>query len=211
MIGPRSASGFRLPSPARPEETWPAHGIVVLAAGASARLGQPKQLLRRDGETLVRRAARLALETGPGDALVVLGCAADAVFSEIADLPLRRVDCAAWQRGLGASLRAGIDALSSACAGVLVVLCDQPRLDARHLHALCAAWRKAPERGVASFYAHRPGVPALLPRAWFAALDATSDRGMRDLLRGGGERLITVANEALALDADRPVDLRHLR
>ncbi|HEX7915725.1 nucleotidyltransferase family protein [Rudaea sp.] len=186
------------------------HGIVVLAAGASTRLGRAKQLVIHRGETLVRRAARLALVTQPRDAVVVVGFDADSVFREVDDLPLRRIDCVDWQQGLGASLRAGIDALSVDCAGVLVVLCDQPALDAAHLLALCATWHSAPDRGVASRYANRLGVPALLPRNWFDALDATSDRGMRELLTQRADRIDAIVDEALAVDVDLPDDLLRL-
>jgi CTP:molybdopterin cytidylyltransferase MocA len=191
-------------------EAFPVHGAVVLAAGASTRLGRNKQLLRYRGEALVHRATRLALETQPRDTLIVVGFDAESIFSQVDDLPLRRVDCLEWQHGLGASLRAGVDALSPQCVGVLVVLCDQPRLDTPHLLALRDAWCKAVDRGVASFYAGRLGVPALLPRAWFDALDAQSDRGMRDLLAVRADRIDAIANERLALDIDHPDDLRYL-
>jgi CTP:molybdopterin cytidylyltransferase MocA len=191
-------------------ETRAAHGVVVLAAGASTRLGRPKQLLKWRGETLVHRAARLGLATRPHDAVVVVGARADAVFAQMRGLAIRRIDCADWQRGLGASLHAGVAALSPLCAGVLVLLCDQPALDESHLAALCAAWRRAPARGAASFYAGRPGAPALLPRAWFDELDATADRGMRDLLAQRADRIDPIANDALAIDIDRPDDLRYL-
>lgn len=187
-----------------------AHGVVVLAAGASTRLGCAKQFVLHRGETLVRRAARLALATQPHDAVVVVGFDADSVFREVDALALRRIDCLDWRIGLGASLRAGVDALSAHCNSVLVVLCDQPALDAAHLLALCAAWYGAPDRGVASHYANRLGVPALLPRAWFAAVDAASDRGMRDLLAQHAGQIDAVSNEDLAVDIDRPDDLRHL-
>ena len=187
-----------------------AHGVVVLAAGASTRLGRAKQFVLHRGETLVRRAARLALATQPHDAVVVVGFDADSVFREVDALALRRIDCLDWRLGLGASLRAGVDALSAHCNSVLVVLCDQPALDAAHLLALCAAWYGAPDRGVASHYANRFGVPALLPRAWFAAVDAASDRGMRDLLAQHAGQIDAISNEDLAVDIDRPDDLRHL-
>lgn len=186
------------------------HGVVVLAAGASTRLGQAKQLVVHRGETLVRRAARLALATQPRDAVIVLGFDADAVFAQLENLPIRRVDCAGWRLGLGASLRAGIDALRPECAGALVVVCDQPALDAEHLVSLCRAWNGAADHGAASCYANRLGVPALLPRTWFDALDAASDRGMRELLARRAGQIDAIANEALAVDVDRPDDLRHL-
>ncbi|MBN8885534.1 MAG: nucleotidyltransferase family protein [Rudaea sp.] len=191
-------------------ENFAKHGVVVLAAGASTRLGQSKQLLIFRDETLVHRAARLALETRPHEAVVVLGFDADRIYPQLTDLPIRPVDCGDWRQGLGASLRAGVDALSPSCSGVLVVLCDQPRLDALHLRALRDRWRNAPNRAAASFYAGQLGAPALLPRAWFGAIDAESDRGMRDLLVRRSDRIDAVANEALAFDIDLPGDLHHL-
>ncbi|MGH8121800.1 MAG: nucleotidyltransferase family protein [Rudaea sp.] len=187
------------------------HGIVLLAAGGSTRLGETKQLLTRRGETLVRRSARAALATAPDDAVIVLGAQADSIFIQVEDLPLRRVDCADWPKGMGASLRTGIAALSAACTGALIVLCDQPHLEAAHLESLCAAWRSQPLRAAASLYAGRLGVPALLPRAWFADLQMLAgDRGARDLLAARRDQVIAIANDALALDIDRPDDLAHL-
>jgi CTP:molybdopterin cytidylyltransferase MocA len=186
------------------------HGVIVLAAGASTRLGRSKQDLPHHGEPLVRRAVRLALSTSPRDALIVVGANANTVHAHVADLPIRRVDCVDWQAGMGASLRAGIAALSDDCAGALVMVCDQPGLAAEHLHALCAAWHDDPQRGAASFYADRLGVPALLPRNWFNELDASSDRGARDILARRRKQITHIANELLALDIDRPEDLVHL-
>lgn len=184
------------------------HGLIVLAAGASRRLGKSKQLLRLHGETLVRRAARLGLATTPLAAIIVLGADADAVYASVADLAARRVDCIDWQQGMGASLRAGLTALPPECAGALIVLCDQPALTAEHLEQLVAAWRANPRGAAASSYAGRLGVPALLPRAWFAELMAESgDRGARELLASRRGDVVAIANEALTLDIDRGGDL----
>lgn len=184
------------------------HGLVVLAAGASRRLGQTKQLLTLRGETLVRRAARLGLATHPRAAVIVLGADADAVYASVQDLAVRRVDCIDWKIGMGASLRAGLAALPPECAGALVVLCDQPALDSAHLDQLVAAWRANPRGAAASWYASRLGVPALLPRAWFAQLgEDVGDCGARALLSRRREEVVTVVNEALALDVDRSGDL----
>lgn len=188
-------------------EGVPAHGVVVLAAGASTRFGRPKQLLPIDGETLVRRATRLALATGPIDAVVVLGADADGVFASVGGLAVRRVSCADWQQGLSASLRAGVAALTAQCAGALVVLCDQPALDGVHLERLCGAWRAAPSRAAASAYAGRLGVPALLPRAWFGELArGVGDRGARAVIAHHADEVVAIANEALARDVDHGAD-----
>lgn len=200
-----------MPETTLPEAGAPEHGAVVLAAGASLRLGHNKLLLRHDGEPLVRRAARLALGTAPRDAVIVLGAEADIVFAEVRDLPIRRVDCANWREGMGVSLRAGLAALSGGCAGALIVVCDQPALDASHLEELCAAWRAAPGGAAASRYAGRVGVPALMPRAWFSALPADGDRGARELFAARRARIVAVTNEALAIDIDCAEDLAALR
>ena len=190
----------------------PAHAVVVLAAGGSGRLGEPKQLVMIDGEPLVRRAARIALETAPAQALVVVGARSDAIWGAIADLPLTRVACDDWSAGLSASIRAGVRALDTEVDAALFVLCDQPSLDAAHLRALTAIWRLDPERAVASSYAGTLGVPAILPRSWFVDLDTlTADRGARDLLRARSAEVLGVRAAALARDVDLPADLDRMR
>lgn len=184
------------------------HGLIVLAAGASRRLGTSKQLLQLRGETLVRRATRLGLETKPAAAVVVVGAGADSVYASVSDLGVRRVDCADWDLGMGASLRFGLVALPRECAGALIVLCDQPALDAPHLHELVTVWSTNPLSAAASAYAGRLGVPALLPRAWFAELIADAgDEGARKLLARRREEVTAISNEALAIDVDRSEDL----
>lgn len=183
----------------------PRHALVLLAAGGSRRLGQPKQLLRLDGETLVHRAARLGLATAPAEAIVVCGANADAVWAGLADLPLRKIACSAWEAGLGESLAVGLGALSPDIDGALVLLCDQPALGASHLLALRDAWRGDPTRAAASEYAGVLGVPALLPRRWFAPLaEGGHDHGARDLLRAHADQVHAVPAPSLADDVDTP-------
>ena len=183
----------------------PHHGAIILAAGASRRLGVSKQLLLIEGEPLVRRAVRAALATEPAQTLVVVGKSADSVFAAVHDLAVARIDCAEWAEGMGASLRSGSAALHDDCDGALVIVCDQPALTAAHLQTLVNAWRNAPQRAVASAYANTVGVPAILPRSWFADLkNLQGDHGARDLLRSRVESVIAVA----APDFERDIDSR---
>jgi len=191
-------------------ETTPAHAAVVLAAGGSRRLGRSKQLVAHSREALVHRAARLAQTTFPACTVVVVGAEADAVQAAVADLPVRCIECPDWRRGMGASLRAGLAALPAGSAGALIVVCDQPFLEAAHLQRLVHAWQAQPQRAAASLYAGRLGVPALLPRAWFDALDG-GDGGARELLARRGGEVAAIADERLAFDIDRPADLARLR
>lgn len=184
----------------------PAHGAIVLAAGASKRLGRPKQLVEIGGEPLLRRVVDAVLATAPLECVVVLDESApfDAV---LATLDVRIVRIADAATGMAASLRAGVAALDAECAGALVVVTDQPALDAHHLHALCTAWRAAPAFALASTYAGILGVPALLPRSWFDAVATLSgDIGARELLRSRPD-VIAIAAPDLARDIDMPRDI----
>lgn len=187
------------------------HGVVVLAAGASRRLGQPKQLVRIDGETLLHRTVRHALATQPHDLVVVVGAAAEASIAAVSDLAVRSVETATPTAGMGASLQCGCDALRGDCDGVLVLVCDQPALDALHLARLLARWRERPHAAVASGYAGTFGVPALLPRLWLKSGAFAGDRGARDLLRSRASEVAVIENEALAVDIDHPGDVPPVR
>ena len=181
------------------------HGVVLLAAGRSRRLGFAKQLLVFQGEPLVRRAARLALATSPLDAVVVTGDGARAVEDVVRGLAVRCIGAQDFDEGMGRSLAAGLGHLDPACAAALVVLCDQPALTAEHLARLVEAWEAAPSWAAASGYGGTVGVPAVLPRAWFPRLmGARGDRGARDLLRENAGEVHVVPDERLGEDVDHP-------
>ena len=187
--------------------TPPRHAAIVLAAGGSRRLGRPKQALEVDGQPLLRRAVLAALATAPARTVVVLGAGAGALRPLVADLATEFVECADWNEGMGASLRTGLAHAGAGMDGALVVLCDQPALEASHLRALVARWREAPDRAVASRYADVRGVPAILPHAWFTELAALrGDAGARELLRTRAD-VREVVNEALGRDIDTPGDV----
>ena len=183
------------------------HGAVVLAAGASKRLGRAKQLIEIDGEPLLRRVVRCALATRPRECVVVLGDDAQRFETALAGLDVRVVRIADAESGMSAALRAGVAALDAQCMGALVIVTDQPALAEPHLHALCRRWQAAPHRAVASAYAGVIGVPALLPRSWFADIAALhGDIGARDLLRSRAD-VIAIAAPDLAHDIDAPDDI----
>jgi len=189
-------------------EAPPAHGAILLAAGASTRLGTAKQLIEIDGVSLLRRAAEALLATAPRVLVVVLGHEAAAMRAALFPIDAHVVCAHDHAEGLSASLRAGIAALPSDLGGTLVALTDQPALDAAHLSALCARWQRAPMRAVASAYAGVLGVPALLPRNWFADLARLrGDVGARGLLRERADDVVAVDAPALAHDIDTSRDL----
>lgn len=184
------------------------HGVVVLAAGLSKRLGRPKALIEIAGETLVHRATRLALATAPGDCVVVSGADDACIARAVADLGCRVVPCIGSPRGMSASLQCGLRSLALDCSAALIVLVDQPAVSASHLCALRDAWHRQPGRAAASAYADTIGVPAILPRAWFdETIDANNDKGARELLRSRRGDVHVIPAPLLVQDIDTRADL----
>ncbi len=188
---------------------------IVLAAGASRRLGQPKQLLTLDGETLLARAIRLAGEAGAAPVLTVLGANFDLIRASVnLDTSIPVVN-ESWKQGISTSIHAGLDALDAVAPntqGALLLTCDQPRLTADHLRALIEGFSAQAEPSiVASAYAGVLGIPAAFPREAFPALRALrGDKGARALLLSPPSSLIAVPFPGGEIDIDEPTDLAKL-
>ncbi|MEP6906546.1 MAG: nucleotidyltransferase family protein [Pseudoxanthomonas sp.] len=160
------------------------HNALVLAAGGSTRLGRPKQLLMRDGETLVHRAVRLALATGPARLLVMTGGNAEVVSEAIADLPAQVVFNPEWQEGLASSLRLAAAIFEGDKAAVLILGCDQPALQQDHLQRLLAGAMASTSGCAATVHAGTVGIPVVVNSALLQDARALQgDKGLRDLLR----------------------------
>jgi len=186
-------------------------GGVVLAAGASARLGQPKQLLEWRGKALVCHAFEACQPVCGAGVAVVTGANAKEVEALLADYAAVVVRNPDWSAGMSASLRHGLAALQlDALSGVLVTLCDQPLVSGPDLIRLVQCWQANPEQPAAAYYQGLRGVPAIFPARMFAALGAlTADKGARSLLRNCAD-CGEVALPAAAIDIDTPADIEQL-
>lgn len=184
---------------------------MILAAGASTRMGSPKQLLPLDGRPLVVRAVEAALATPAWPVVVVLGAHAEAIRPALARLPVVIADNPAWAEGMAASIRAGIATLRQFSRGLdaaLLALCDQPAFSAATTTTLVAAQASTGRSIVAARYGGRHGAPALFLREHFPALGAlTGEEGARTLLNGDPARVAAVDLPELALDLDTPADV----
>ena len=159
---------------------------VILAAGASRRLGVPKQALLWQGEALLHRTARVALESAYSPVLVVVGAAVEASLEALAGLEVEVVTNPAWAEGMGTSIRAGVAALPGDAQAVLLLVCDQPNLSKEVLEEIRRLHGRAPDQVIASTYAGIRGVPALFPKQRFPELLALAgDRGAQGLFRKG--------------------------
>jgi molybdenum cofactor cytidylyltransferase len=187
-------------------------GAVVLAAGGSTRLGEPKQLLiLGDGETLVHSAVRAAREAGCARICVVTGAVHDQVASAVSGLHPTVAHNRDWARGIGSSIRLGVTRLSDVTAIVLLT-CDQPALDAEIIRALLSRHEHAEAAIIASHYANTLGTPALFPRSYFPALRSLpDDSGAKLLIEKSLERVESVDFPQGAFDLDSPLDLQTWR
>jgi molybdenum cofactor cytidylyltransferase len=178
---------------------------VLLAAGGSRRLGRPKQLLLWQGEPLVRRAARAALDAGVGELVVVVGAEREAVAAALSGLDLRVIANERWFEGIGTSIAVGVGA--AAGAAVLLLLADQPGVDAALLAELIAAMDAGHER-VACAYRGVIGVPALFsaPSDVAALRELSGERGARELLRQRGAAVRAIEAEQAGYDIDDEAD-----
>ncbi|MGC1872715.1 MAG: nucleotidyltransferase family protein [Acidobacteriaceae bacterium] len=190
---------------------------ILLAAGASTRLGQPKQLLRLPvfgGETLLDHAVALARAAGAAPIFVILGAHAEEIILECELLDCILVRNEAWAEGMASSLRVGIAAVlenAPAASAAMVLVCDQPGLSAEHLGRLLDVHGEDGNRIAASRYAGRTGVPAIFPRAVFPALlELQGDQGARALLQQPGTAIHAIDFPGGELDLDSPEDIARL-
>ncbi|WP_158748630.1 NTP transferase domain-containing protein [Acidobacterium sp. S8] len=187
---------------------------IVLAAGASTRLGQPKQLLRLNEESLLRRSVRLAAEADCSPIFVVLGFESMRMKQELQDLDIEPVINSDWKSGMGSSLRCGIEALIReipAPQRVLLLLCDQIKLSSEILSQLLLASEESSGHIIASRYAERLGVPAIFPNRFYAdLLHVEGDQGARTVIQQHAHQVIAIDFPNGAIDIDTALDLKHL-
>ena len=185
---------------------------VILAAGASTRFGQPKQLLDWQGTPLVARITDVALRAGLTPVIVVLGCQAKEVSEALDNGGLQQVRTVMnwrWEEGLSTSVRMGLSALPPETEAAIFLQADQPMITAALLQTLVARSR---ETGAAIVYPTHAGQrhsPALIARRFFHELaGVTGDEGGRSVIAGHTDAVATVeiADPDVLVDIDTPAD-----
>ncbi len=184
---------------------------IVLAAGGSSRLGSPKQLISYRGEKLITRTIVNAAEAGVDEVVVVLGSNAEAIKREVpVDPDVHVVMNAYWESGLASSLAVGLRNVDRQSDGVLVLVTDQPLVDALSLQDLVSRFDYR-HRVIASRYGTTIGVPAVFGKEFFRELSSIEgDRGAAHWLRKNIVRVTSVALDKAELDVDTPDDVKRL-
>jgi len=188
--------------------------VIVLAAGASTRMGRQKLTLPlADGRPLVRAAVEQVLAADLDDVVVVLGREAEAVASALRGLPIRTVVNPRYAEGQSTSLRAGLDALAQDTEAAVVALGDQPLPDPRLLRQLVEAFRASGRPIVAPLYRDGRGNPVLFASSVFDELRRVEgDRGGRPVVARDPARVAEVPVDApMPADIDTPDDYEAAR
>jgi molybdenum cofactor cytidylyltransferase len=186
-----------------------AHAAVVLAAGGSRRLGRPKQLLCRDGETLVHRAVRLAAATHPQRLLLITGADAMRIAEAGAGFDAECTVNRDWSQGLASSLKRAASALAGFEGKVLVLACDQPALESHHLQALLDGASQSASGCAATAHGNAAGIPALVTMAMLTEASARleGDRGLGAQLTALAAAVWRMDAPELRLDIDHEDDV----
>ena len=178
---------------------------VLLAAGASTRMGTQKLLLPFGGEPLVRRAVRQICDTGFDDVLVVLGSEHEAVLAALDGLAVRHVINMQFASGMGSSFRTAVDHLPDSAAAMFA-LADQPFVTTHEYRTVLDAYRQHTPAIVSVRYGEVMAPPHLFQREFFPEL-AQLQHGARPVLRRHLERTMVLQFPPdLLVDIDTPED-----
>ena len=185
---------------------------VILAAGSSVRLGGGKQLLELGGVPLLQHVIDAAAAARLDEVVVVLGDRADEIRAALSlDDGVRTVVNADHARGMGTSLRVGLEAADPSSAAAAVLLGDQPGVTAALVDEVVDRFRSSEADVVRPTYEGTPGHPVVIRRsAWDAALELTGDEGLRAVLGRLSVDEVEM-HRPPPLDVDTPEDLRALR
>jgi len=186
-------------------------GSVILAAGGSERLGQPKALLRWKGETMVHRSARLALEAGLSPVVVVAGDEMEQISQEIFDLEVIVVQNPDWKNGQSTSLKVGLTQIPERNGAVIFQVVDQPGLTVNLLWSLIELHRQTRAEIIQPHAVGSRANPVLFDRSTFDDLmTITGDRGGRAIFHQYNVFSLPWHDAGILIDLDTPEDLEKL-
>ena len=185
-------------------------GIVILAAGSSTRLGQPKQLLEFQGNTLIQRVTQIAVNAVNEPVVVILGANGSLIHSQLTHLPVHIVHNPDWPEGMTSSIRKGLNALlcfSPDTEGVIFAVCDQPYITADLFLEMISVGSKSSKPIVACLYNNILGTPVLFKKEYFDMLLAMKDsEGARKVIQSHPESVEAVPFPLGIFDVDTMQD-----
>jgi molybdenum cofactor cytidylyltransferase len=183
---------------------------IVLAAGESRRMGQPKQLLPFGEHTILERVVDALLTAGVGEVVVVLGHVADRVRAVLGDRPVRAVVNDAYRQGMLSSVKCGVRAIGAGYDAVLLALGDQPQIEGAVVSEVIRTYRAGSAGIVIPRYGDKKGHPIIIDLRKYreAIINLPEDAGLNVLMQEHADDvcLFDVATEDIIRDIDVPDD-----
>ncbi|MBD2500027.1 nucleotidyltransferase family protein [Anabaena azotica] len=189
-------------------------GIIILAAGASKRLGQPKQLLTYQGKSLIQQITKVAIDSQCRPIVVVLGAGAEMIEPHLINLDIHIVYNQHWSTGMASSIRCGLNAIGAIAPdieAIILMLCDQPFVSLNLINQLIGEYQTTQSPIVASEYGGIQGVPALFHKTLFSELATLQgDIGARKTIRQHSSRCSSIPFSQGVIDIDTLEDYEQL-
>lgn len=190
-------------------------GIVILAAGASTRLGKPKQLLQHHGKTLLDHSINEAISAKADAVVVILGKNADLFQNKINNQKINVVINKDWEEGMASSVRLGLGTLLKIkpyIDAVIFMVCDQPHISSIILNELITTQQKTTKQIVTCNYGGAIGPPALFHKKYFRELaKLKGDVGARNIIQQNMNDVATVLFPEGKIDIDTKEDFDALK
>lgn len=191
--------------------SYPELSILIPAAGASKRLGQAKQLARYKTGTLIQNAVKTASSIAPREIIVVTGAHANSVRNSVQDTAVRWVHNPHWSVGIGSSIATGAAHIGPESIGVMILLCDQWRLQTPDLRLLTETWLSRPERIVCAQAEGLNMPPVIFPATYISRLQALhGDTGARSIFNENPGILTALPMPNAGFDLDTKTHLDQL-
>ena len=182
--------------------------VLLLAAGSSSRMGQPKQLLQWGNTTLIEYQITTLGKTG-SSVHVVLGCNSDLIIPIINKYKINIIINEKWKDGMGSSISCGISQILKCCPetnGILIALVDQPLIAASYFEMMIAGFKPGCRQIIVSQSTSGwLGVPALFDKYYFKhLLKLNADEGAKKIISRFEDRLSILICNDIQEDIDTP-------
>jgi len=185
-------------------------GVVILAAGSSTRLGEPKQLLEYHHKNLLQTTIDAAINSVASTVVVVLGANADQISNEIDKSGTDVLINSEWEEGMASSVRNGLNELlfiSPLTDAVILMVCDQPYVSSELINDIINKQKETGKPIIACDYGEIVGPPALFHRSLFHELmHLKGDVGARKVIQHHSEDVATILFTKGKIDIDTKED-----
>jgi molybdenum cofactor cytidylyltransferase len=189
-------------------------GIIILAAGNSSRMGQPKQLLNYNNKTLLQTVIDEAAKTDCKPIVVVLGANAEEVATRHRNKQISFVINENWESGMASSIVAGLSSVihnTKELESIIVAVADQVFIKMSTFNNLIEKQKETGKNIIASQYANTLGIPVLFHKHYFdALLSLKGTNGAKNILKQFTQDVETVVFELGEIDIDTAEDYHNL-